>query len=73
MACTTALALEHEAEVVWFWVGPHGECGVMPPWGASVIDGHAEDALRLGADTLEVEYKDGHEQVLTFEGSAVPY
>jgi len=37
---------------------------MMPPWGASVLDGLAEDALHLGADTLELEYKDGHEEVL---------
>jgi len=30
----------------------------MPPTGASVFEGLAENALRLGADTLELEYKD---------------
>ena len=51
----------------------------MPPKGASVLDGLAEDALRLGADTLELEYKDGHEEVVAIKGNvavwdrAVPY
>jgi len=51
----------------------------MPPKGASVCDRLAENALRLGADTLELEYKDGHETVAAIKGTvavwdrAVPY
>ena len=41
----------------------------MPPWGASVLDGLAEDALRLGVDALELEYKDGHEEVVAIQGN----
>ena len=39
----------------------------MPPKGARVCDGFAENALRVGADTLELEYKDGHEAVVAVE------
>ena len=41
----------------------------MPPKGASVLDGLAEEALRLGGDTLELEYKDVHEAVVAVEGN----
>lgn len=37
--------------------------------GRSVLEGLAERALSLGADTLEVEYKDGHEEVVARKGS----
>ena len=49
------------------------------PKGASVLDGLTEDALRLRADTLELEYKDGHVEVGAIKGNvavcdrAVPY
>ena len=41
----------------------------MPPKGARVCDGLAENALRVGADTLEREYKDVHEAVVAVEGN----
>ena len=41
----------------------------MPPKGASVLDGLAEEALRLGADTLELEYKDRHEEEVAIKGN----
>ena len=45
----------------------------MPPWGASALDGLAEDALRLGVHTLELEYKDGHEGVVAIKGNVVAW
>ena len=41
----------------------------MPSEGASVLDGLAEDVLRVGAGTLELEYKDGHEEVAAIKGN----
>jgi hypothetical protein len=41
----------------------------MPPNGASVLDGLAEDALRLGADILEPEHQDGHEEIMAIKGN----
>lgn len=40
----------------------------MPPKGASALDGLVEEALRLGADTVELEYRDGHEEVVAMKG-----
>lgn len=37
--------------------------------GRSVLEGLAERALSLGADTLEVEYRDGHEEVVAMKGN----
>ncbi len=51
----------------------------MPSKGASVLDGLADDAPRVGADTLELEYKDRHEEIVAINGNvavwdrAVPY
>ena len=51
----------------------------MPSNDAWVLDGLAEQAAGLGADSLEVEYKDGHEEVVAIKGNvavwdrAVPY
>ena len=51
----------------------------MPSKGASVPDGLAEETLRLGAEPVELEYKDGHEEVVAIKGNvpvwdrAVPY
>ena len=41
----------------------------MPPNDGSVLDGLAKEALRLGADTLELGYKDGHEEVGAIKGN----
>jgi hypothetical protein len=35
----------------------------------SVIESYVTKALRLGADAMEVEYKDGHEEVLALKGA----
>ena len=40
----------------------------MPSKGASVLDGLAEETLRLGAEPVELEYKDGHEEVVPIKG-----
>jgi hypothetical protein len=34
----------------------------------SIVEQLAAQAIRLGADTLEVEYKDGYEEVLAAQG-----
>jgi hypothetical protein len=41
----------------------------MPSNDAWVLDGLAEQAAGLGADSLEVEYKDGHEEVMAMRGA----
>jgi hypothetical protein len=41
----------------------------MSPWPSSVLAQLVREAVSLGADTLEVEYRDGYEEVVAYMGT----